>query len=145
MSPFSAARLLSGLVRTAALEDGDTMANAARVATWLEENRPCPGQLRRAASSPFHEMAKAVHDEGAGSGCSLGVQGGRDAGRVFIEIARGEPAPTWPTAEIPARWSIHRRRPTHQHLSDEELVGLRRCRPILIRSTSASGSRRHPA
>jgi O-acetylhomoserine (thiol)-lyase len=120
MSPFSAFLLLSGL-ETLALRMDVHVANAARVAAWLEEH-PAVSWVRYAGlpSSPSHELAKRYMPKGPGAVFSFGVEGGRDAGRVFIESLEvcSHLANIGDTRTL----VIHPASTTHQQLSDEALV-----------------------
>jgi O-acetylhomoserine (thiol)-lyase len=120
LSPFSAFLLLSGL-ETLALRMETHVANAARVAAWLEEH-PAVSWVRYAglASSPFHELARRYMPKGPGAVFSFGVQGGRDAGRVFIESL--EVASHLANIGDTRTLVIHPASTTHQQLSDEALV-----------------------
>jgi O-acetylhomoserine (thiol)-lyase len=120
LSPFSAFLLLSGL-ETLALRMETHVANAARVAVWLEEH-PAVSWVRYAglASSPFHELAQRYLPKGPGAVFSFGVQGGRDAGRVFIESL--EVASHLANIGDTRTLVIHPASTTHQQLSDEALV-----------------------
>ncbi len=130
MSPFSAFLLLSGL-ETLALRMEQHVANAARVAAWLEEH-PAVSWVRYAGlpSSPSHDLAKRYMPKGPGAVFSFGVEGGRDAGRVFIESLEvcSHLANIGDTRTL----VIHPASTTHQQLSDE---ALRACgvSPDLIR------------
>jgi O-acetylhomoserine (thiol)-lyase len=120
MSPFSAFLLLSGL-ETLALRMEAHVANAARVASWLEDH-PAVSWVRYAglASSPSHELARRYMPKGPGAVFSFGVEGGRDAGRVFIESLEvcSHLANIGDTRTL----VIHPGSTTHQQLSDEALV-----------------------
>jgi O-acetylhomoserine (thiol)-lyase len=120
MSPFSAFLLLSGL-ETLALRMEQHVANAARVASWLEEH-PAVSWVRYAGlpSSPSHELAQRYMPKGPGAVFSFGVEGGRDAGRVFIEALEvcSHLANIGDTRTL----VIHPASTTHQQLSDEALV-----------------------
>ncbi|HEY0397224.1 MAG TPA: O-acetylhomoserine aminocarboxypropyltransferase/cysteine synthase family protein, partial [Acidimicrobiia bacterium] len=120
LSPFSAFLLLSGL-ETLALRMETHVANAARVAAWLEEH-PAVSWVRYAGlpSSPFHELARRYMPKGPGAVFSFGVQGGRDAGRVFIESL--EVASHLANIGDTRTLVIHPASTTHQQLSDEALV-----------------------
>jgi O-acetylhomoserine (thiol)-lyase len=120
LSPFSAFLLLSGL-ETLALRMETHVANAARVAAWLEEH-PAVSWVRYAglASSPFHELARRYMPKGPGAVFSFGVQGGREAGRVFIESL--EVASHLANIGDTRTLVIHPASTTHQQLSDEALV-----------------------
>jgi O-acetylhomoserine (thiol)-lyase len=120
MSPFSAFLLLSGL-ETLALRMETHVANAARVAAWLEEH-PAVSWVRYAGlpSSPFHGLAQRYLPKGPGAVFSFGVRGGRDAGRVFIESL--EVASHLANIGDTRTLVIHPASTTHQQLSDEALV-----------------------
>jgi O-acetylhomoserine (thiol)-lyase len=120
LSPFSAFLLLSGL-ETLALRMETHVANAARVAAWLEEH-PAVSWVRYAglASSPFHELARRYLPKGPGAVFSFGVQGGREAGKVFIESL--EVASHLANIGDTRTLVIHPASTTHQQLSDEALV-----------------------
>jgi O-acetylhomoserine (thiol)-lyase len=120
LSPFSAFLLLSGL-ETLALRMETHVANAARVAAWLEEH-PAVSWVRYAglASSPFHELAQRYLPKGPGAVFSFGVQGGREAGKVFIESL--EVASHLANIGDTRTLVIHPASTTHQQLSDEALV-----------------------
>jgi O-acetylhomoserine (thiol)-lyase len=120
MSPFSAFLLLSGL-ETLALRMDQHVANAAKVAAWLEQH-PAVSWVRYAGlpSSPFHPLAQRYLPKGPGAVFSFGVKGGRDAGRVFIEALEvcSHLANIGDTRTL----VIHPASTTHQQLSDEALV-----------------------
>ena len=120
MSPFSAFLLLSGL-ETLALRMETHVANAAAVAQWLEEH-PAVSWVRYAGlpSSPFHELARKYLPKGPGAVFSFGVNGGREAGRVFIESL--EVASHLANIGDTRTLVIHPASTTHQQLSDEALV-----------------------
>jgi len=120
MSPMSAFLLLTGL-ETLALRMEAHVANAARVAAWLEEH-PAVSWVRYAGlpSSPFHELAQRYMPKGPGAVFSFGVEGGREAGRVFIESL--EVASHLANIGDTRTLVIHPASTTHQQLSDEALV-----------------------
>jgi O-acetylhomoserine (thiol)-lyase len=120
MSPMSAFFLLTGL-ETLALRMEAHVANAARVASWLEEH-PAVSWVRYAGlpSSPSHELAQRYMPKGPGAVFSFGVQGGREAGRVFIESL--EVASHLANIGDTRTLVIHPASTTHQQLSDEALV-----------------------
>jgi O-acetylhomoserine (thiol)-lyase len=120
MSPMSAFLLLTGL-ETLALRMETHVANAARVAAWLEEH-PAVSWVRYAGlpSSPSHELARRYMPKGPGAVFSFGVEGGREAGRVFIESL--EVASHLANIGDTRTLVIHPASTTHQQLSDEALV-----------------------
>jgi O-acetylhomoserine (thiol)-lyase len=91
------------------------------VAAWLEEH-PAVSWVRYAglASSPFHELARRYMPKGPGAVFSFGVQGGREAGKVFIESL--EVASHLANIGDTRTLVIHPASTTHQQLSDEALV-----------------------
>ena len=120
LSPMSAFLLLTGL-ETLALRMETHVANAARVAAWLEEH-PAVSWVRYAGlpSSPSHALAQRYMPKGPGAVFSFGVEGGRDAGRVFIESL--EVASHLANIGDTRTLVIHPASTTHQQLSDEALV-----------------------
>jgi O-acetylhomoserine (thiol)-lyase len=88
MSPFNAFLFLQGL-ETLHLRMPRHCENAQTVAEFLE-NHPLvtwvnyPGL----ASHPCHEMAKRYLDRGCGAILGFGIQGGREAGKKFIESVK---------------------------------------------------------
>jgi O-acetylhomoserine (thiol)-lyase len=120
MSPMSAFLLLTGL-ETLALRMETHVANAARVAAWLEEH-PSVSWVRYAGlpSSPSHELAQRYLPKGPGAVFSFGVEGGREAGRIFIESL--EVASHLANIGDTRTLVIHPASTTHQQLSDEALV-----------------------
>ena len=120
MSPISAFLLLTGL-ETLALRMETHVDNAARVAAWLEEH-PAVSWVRYAGlpSSPSHELAQRYMPKGPGAVFSFGVEGGREAGRVFIESL--EVASHLANIGDTRTLVIHPASTTHQQLSDEALV-----------------------
>ena len=120
MSPMSAFLLLTGL-ETLALRMEAHVANTARVAAWLEEH-PAVSWVRYAGlpSSPSYELAQRYMPKGPGAVFSFGVEGGRDAGRAFIESL--EVASHLANIGDTRTLVIHPASTTHQQLSDEALV-----------------------
>ena len=120
MSPFSAFLLLQGL-ETLALRMEQHVANAARVAAWLEEHEAV-SWVRYAGlpSSASHDLAQRYMPKGPGAVFSFGVEGGRDAGRIFIESL--EVASHLANIGDTRTLVIHPASTTHQQLSDEALV-----------------------
>jgi len=120
LSPFSAFLLLSGL-ETLALRMETHVANAAVVARWLAEH-PAVSWVRYAGlpDSPSYDLAQRYLPKGPGAVFSFGVQGGREAGRVFIESL--EVASHLANIGDTRTLVIHPASTTHQQLSDEALV-----------------------
>ncbi|WP_181780491.1 O-acetylhomoserine aminocarboxypropyltransferase/cysteine synthase family protein [Pseudonocardia pini] len=85
LAPHSAFLLLQG-VETLPLRMAAHVANAQRVAEWLEAD-PRVEYVRYAGlpSHPHHERAKRYLPEGPGAVFAFGVRGGRAAGARFIE------------------------------------------------------------
>jgi O-acetylhomoserine (thiol)-lyase len=85
LSPHSAFLLLQG-VETLPQRMAEHVANAVRVARWLEaEERVAWVAYPGLESHPDHARALRYLPDGAGSVFSFGVRGGRDAARAFIE------------------------------------------------------------
>ena len=88
MSPANAFYILQG-IETLPLRMEKHVANAQRVAEFLEGNEAVewvnyPGL----SSHPDYDLAKRLIPKGPGAMLSFGLQGGRDAGRKFIESVR---------------------------------------------------------
>lgn len=120
MSPFNAFLLLQG-IETLPQRMGEHVANAQRVAEWLDaDNRV--GWVRYAGlpASPHHELAKKYLPAGPGAIFTFGVNGGRVAGSTFINslelishLANVGDAKTL---------ILHPASTTHQQLSEEQLA-----------------------
>ncbi|MCL4124452.1 UNVERIFIED_CONTAM: hypothetical protein GTU68_028413 [Idotea baltica] len=88
MSPMNAFQLLQG-VETLPLRMARHVENTDAVLTMLQAN-DAVGWVRhpRVPSHPDHELAKKLYPKGAGAILSFGVNGGRAAGRKFIEAVQ---------------------------------------------------------
>jgi O-acetylhomoserine (thiol)-lyase len=88
MSPFNAFLFLQGL-ETLSFRLERQVANAQRIAEWLEEHPEVewvayPGLK----SSPYHALAQKYLPKGAGSILTFGVRGGRERAVRFIEATK---------------------------------------------------------
>ncbi len=88
MSPHNAFAILQG-VETLPLRMARHVSNTDRVLEMLQTH-PAVTWVRHphVPSHPDHELARRLHPKGAGSILSFGVQGGRAAGRRFIEAVQ---------------------------------------------------------
>ena len=88
MSPPNAFQILQG-VETLPLRMARHVENTDAVLAMLQEN-DAVGWVRhpRVPSHPDFELAKRLYPKGAGAILSFGVNGGRDAGRKFIEAVQ---------------------------------------------------------
>ncbi len=88
MSPPNAFQILQG-VETLPLRMARHIDNTDAVLAMLQDN-DAVGWVRhpRVQSHPDHELAKELYPKGSGAILSFGVNGGRDAGRKFIEAVR---------------------------------------------------------
>ena len=88
LSPTNAFHLLQG-VETLALRMERHMQNTAAVLGFLRKNPAVDWVLHPSVEThPDHELAKSLLPNGAGAIVSFGVNGGRPAGRKFIEAVR---------------------------------------------------------
>ena len=119
MSPFNAFLFLQG-VETLPLRMERHSENAMAVARWLAEHPQVrwvdyPGL----PSSPYHEVASRVLSGGFGAILTFGIDGGRDAGRAFID-ALGLFSHLANIGDAKSL-AIHPATTTHSQLNDEEL------------------------
>jgi O-acetylhomoserine (thiol)-lyase len=122
LSPFNAFLILQG-IETLALRMERHCENALAVARYLEQHPAVnwvyyPGL----ESDDYHEVAKRILDQGVGFGglVTFGIDGGREAGRAFIE---GLELFTHLANIGDARsLAIHNASTTHSQLNDEELA-----------------------
>ena len=119
MSPFNAFLFLQG-IETLPLRMERHAANALAVARHLEAHDGVtwvsyPGL----ESSPYHETATRVLAGGAGSIVAFGIEGGRDAGRAFIDAL--ELFSHLANIGDAKSLAIHPATTTHSQLNDEEL------------------------
>jgi len=118
LSPFNSFLFLLGL-ETLHLRMPEHSRNALAVARHLEKH---PGvawvNYPGLESSPEHVRTKKYLPKGAGAILTLGIKGGREAGRVFIESLRlvSHLANIGDAKSL----AIHPATTTHQQLSDEE-------------------------
>jgi O-acetylhomoserine (thiol)-lyase len=119
LSPHSAFLLLQG-VETLPQRMTEHVANAQRVARWLQED-PRVEWVRYAGlpDHPHHERARRYTPLGPGSVFSFGVRGGRNAGRAFIENL--ELCSHLANIGDVRTLVIHPASTTHQQLSDAQL------------------------
>ena len=88
MSPHNAFALLQG-IETLPLRMARHIANTERVIEMLQANDAVSWVKHpHVPSHPDHELAKRLYPKGAGAILSFGVQGGRRAGRQFIEAVQ---------------------------------------------------------
>ena len=120
LSPFNAFMLLQGL-ETLPQRMEEHVANAKAVATWLNDD-PRVNWVAHAdlPDSPYHDLAAKYLPKGAGAIFTFGINGGRKAGRAFIEnlqmvshLANVGDARTL---------VIHPASTTHQQMTDEQLT-----------------------
>ncbi len=119
LSPFNAFLLLQGLETLPQRMDAH-VANARAVAAWLAGDRRISWVAHAdLADSPYHDLASRYLPKGAGAIFTFGIEGGRKAGRRFIEslqmvshLANVGDARTL---------VIHPASTTHQQMSDAEL------------------------
>jgi O-acetylhomoserine (thiol)-lyase len=120
LSPFNAFMLLQGL-ETLPQRMEEHVANAKAVATWLNDD-PRVNWVAHAdlPDSPYHDLAAKYLPKGAGAIFTFGINGGRKAGRTFIEnlqmvshLANVGDARTL---------VIHPASTTHQQMTDEQLT-----------------------
>lgn len=119
LSPFNAFMLLQGL-ETLPQRMEEHVANAQAVATWLHDD-PRVNWVAHAdlPDSPYHDLAAKYLPKGAGAIFTFGINGGREAGKRFIEnlqlvshLANVGDARTL---------VIHPASTTHQQMTDEQL------------------------
>lgn len=118
MSPFNAFLLLQGL-ETLSLRVERQAANALALANWLSEHPKVswvnyPGL----SNHPYHERATKYLRNGFGCVLNFGIQGGREAGREFIN--RVQLASHLANVGDAKTLVIHPNSTTHQQLTDEE-------------------------
>ena len=106
LAPHSAFLLLQG-VETLPQRMGEHVANAQRVAEWLDaDDRVAWVRYAGLPDHPYHELARRYLPEGPGAVfASASWVAGRPAGG---SSRRCSCAATWPTSATPARWSSTR-------------------------------------
>ena len=88
MSPMNAFQIIQG-IETLPLRMSKHMSNAEAVIAMLVDHDAVTWVSHPSAPShPDHELAKELYPRGAGAILSFGVNGGREAGRKFIENVR---------------------------------------------------------
>ena len=119
MSPANAFYLLQG-VETLPLRMARHVENARKVIDMLDTNDAVEWiRHPEHPSHPDHELAARLYPKGAGAMLSFGVQGGRDAGRKFIEAVRL--ASHLANVGDAKTLVIHPGSTTHQQMSTEDL------------------------
>jgi len=118
LSPFNSFLFLQGL-ETLSLRVQRHNDNAAELARWLEKH-PAVRWVSHPSlpSHPSHALAKKYLRHGFGSVLTFGIDGGREAGRRFIESVRL--ASHLANLGDAKTLVIHPATTTHQQLSDEE-------------------------
>jgi O-acetylhomoserine (thiol)-lyase len=120
IAPFNSFLFLQGL-ETLSLRMERHVANASRVASWLEGRSDVkwvnyPGL----DSSPWHNLQERYLPNGGGSVLAFGIDGGADAGRAFIEgLSLFSHLANVGDAKSLA---IHPATTTHSQLTDEEQI-----------------------
>ncbi len=119
MSPANAFYLLQG-VETLPLRMARHVENTRKVIDILDTNDAVEWiKHPEHPSHPDHELAARLYPKGAGAMLSFGVQGGRDAGRKFIEAVRL--ASHLANVGDAKTLVIHPGSTTHQQMSTEDL------------------------
>ncbi len=118
LSPFNSFLFLQGL-ETLSLRVQRHNDNAAELARWLEKH-PAVKWVSHPSlpSHPSHALAKKYLRHGFGSVLTFGIDGGREAGRRFIESVRL--ASHLANLGDAKTLVIHPATTTHQQLSDDE-------------------------
>jgi O-acetylhomoserine (thiol)-lyase len=120
IAPFNSFLFLQGL-ETLSLRMERHVANASRVASWLENRSDVkwvnyPGL----DSSPWHNLQERYLPMGGGSVLAFGIDGGADAGRAFIEgLSLFSHLANVGDAKSLA---IHPATTTHSQLTDDEQI-----------------------
>jgi O-acetylhomoserine (thiol)-lyase len=120
MSPANAFHLLQG-VETLPLRMQRHVSNTAQVIDFLLQSDAVGWVSHPTVEThPDHELAKRLLPKGAGAILSFGVNGGREAGRRFIEAV--QLASHLANVGDAKTLVIHPASTTHQQLSSEDLV-----------------------
>jgi O-acetylhomoserine (thiol)-lyase len=120
IAPFNSFLFLQGL-ETLSLRMERHVANASRVASWLESRSDVkwvnyPGL----DSSPWHNLQERYLPKGGGSVLAFGIDGGAEAGRAFIEgLSLFSHLANVGDAKSLA---IHPATTTHSQLTDDEQI-----------------------
>jgi O-acetylhomoserine (thiol)-lyase len=118
LSPFNSFLFLQGL-ETLSLRVQRHNDNAAELARWLEKHRAVRWVSHPSLPThPSHALAKKYLRHGFGSVLTFGIEGGREAGRRFIDSVRL--ASHLANVGDAKTLVIHPATTTHQQLSDEE-------------------------
>ena len=118
LSPFNSFLFLQGL-ETLSLRVQRHNDNANELARWLEKHPAVKWVSHPSlASHPYHALAKKYLRNGFGSVLTFGIEGGRDAGRRFIDSVKL--ASHLANVGDAKTLVIHPNTTTHQQLSDEE-------------------------
>ena len=119
MSPFNAFLLLQGL-ETLSLRVERHSENAMELAQWLKEHPKVDWVLYPGLEdNPYHENAKKYFRDGLYGGMlTFGVEGGKEAGKQFVENT--ELASHLANVGDAKTLVIHPASTTHQQLSEEE-------------------------
>ncbi len=120
MSPQNAFQLLQG-IETLPLRMARHVSNTDTVLDLLTDNDAVSWVRHpRVADHPDHELANRLYPKGAGAILSFGVNGGREAGRRFIENV--QLASHLANVGDAKTLVIHPASTTHGQLSDDELM-----------------------
>lgn len=119
MSPANAFHLLQG-IETLPLRMARHVTNTTAVVDALEAN----GAVRwvkhpHSPTHPDHDLAKRLYPKGAGAVLSFGIEGGREAGRRFIESV--QLASHLANVGDAKTLVLHPASTTHQQMSDDDL------------------------
>ena len=120
MSPFNAFLFLQGL-ETLSMRMERHCTNARAVAEWLNEHDTVPWvNYPGLPSNPFYERSQKYLPKGPGAIFTFGVNGGREAGKRFIEALKLHSH----LANVGDAKSliIHPASTTHQQLTDQEQI-----------------------
>ena len=120
LSPFNAFLFLQGL-ETLSMRMDRHVQNAMAVAKWLDRHPLVPWVTYPSLpNSPYYALAQKYLPKGAGAIFTFGIQGGRAAGRRFIEAVKLHSH----LANVGDAKSlvIHPGSTTHQQLTDEEQI-----------------------
>jgi O-acetylhomoserine (thiol)-lyase len=120
IAPLNSFLFLQGL-ETLSLRMERHVANATAVANWLEARSDVHWvKYAGLASSPWHERQQKYLPNGGGAIVSFGIEGGRDAGRRFIEGL--ELFSHLANVGDARSLAIHPASTTHSQLSEQEQV-----------------------
>jgi len=120
MSPFNAFMLIQGL-ETLSIRMDRHVHNALEIAKFLKTHKKVAWVAYAGLEdSPYHQLAKKYTPKGPGAVFAFGIQGGREAGKAFIDNLQlfSHLANVGDCRSL----VIHPASTTHQQLSDDELV-----------------------